>query len=125
MGIIIGYKGYRYIRKPSNRINFNNFNELISIIEFDNKVKALLYPQVMFIETALKSYVLEIIIQESKTGNFSEIYSNLMTDYKSYSGDRYKNAYKRRLDKSIYDQIVLTNDYSKLEDFIKFLRKKV
>lgn len=98
MDIIIGYKGYRYIRKPNNRINFNNFNELISIIEFDNKVKALLYPQVMFIETALKSYALEIIIQEGKTGNFSEIYSNLMTDYKSYSGDRYKDAYKRRLD---------------------------
>lgn len=98
MVIIIGYKGYRYIRKPNNKINFNKFNELISIIEFDNKVKSLLYPQVMFIETALKSYALEIIIQEGKTGNFSEIYANVMTDYKSYNGDKYKNAYKKRLD---------------------------
>lgn len=98
IGYYHGYKGYRYIRKPTNKINFDNFNELISIIEFDNKVKALLYPQVMFIETALKSYALEIIIKESKTENFSEIYSNLMTDYKSYNEDRYKNAYKKRLD---------------------------
>lgn len=76
------------------------FDEILSIIDFDNKVKALLYPQVMFIETALKSYVLEIIIQNGKTENFSQIYANLMTDYKSYSNqsDRYKNAYKKRLD---------------------------
>ena len=48
----------------------------------------------MFIETALKSYALEIIIQNGKTENFSQIYANLMTDYKSYSNqsDRYKNA---------------------------------
>lgn len=98
IGYYHGYKGYRYIRKPTNKINFDNFNELMAIIEFDNKVKALLYPQVMFIETALKSYALEIIIQEGKTENFSEIYSNLMTDYKSYNGDKYKNAYKKRLD---------------------------
>ena len=54
----------------------------------------------MFIETALKSYVLEIIIQNGKTENFSQIYANLKTDYKSYSNqsDRYKNAYKKRLD---------------------------
>lgn len=98
VGYYHGYKGYRYIRKPSNKINFNNFNELMSIIEFDNKIKALFYPQVMFIETALKSYALEIIIKEGKTENFSEIYSNLMTDYKSYHNDKYKSAYKKRLD---------------------------
>ena len=98
IGYYHGYKGYRYIRKPSNKISFNNFDELMAIIEFDNKVKSLLYPQVMFIETALKSYALEIIIQEGKTENFSQIYANLMTDYKSYSGDKYKNAYKKRLD---------------------------
>ena len=48
----------------------------------------------------IKSYALEIIIQEGKTENFSEIYANLMTDYKSYSNqsENYKNAYKKRLD---------------------------
>ena len=98
IGYYHGYKGYRYIKKPNNRIQFSKFDELVSVIEFDNKVKSLLYPQVMFIETALKSYALEIIIKEGKTENFSDIYSNLMTDYKSYNGIKYKEAYKKRLD---------------------------
>lgn len=86
----------------------------MAIIDFDNKVKALLYPQVMFIETAIKSYALEIIIQEGKTENFSEIYANLMTDYKSYSNqsNNYKNAYKKRLDTFNRIQNVIANSYA-------------
>lgn len=114
VGYYHGYKGYRYIKKSNNRIKFNNFDEILSIIDFDNKVKALLYPQVMFIETALKSYALEIIIQNGKTENFSQIYANLMTDYKSYSNqsDRYKNAYKKRLDTYNRIQNVIANSYA-------------
>lgn len=114
VGYYHGYKGYRYIKKPKNKIKFNNFDEIMSIINFDNKVKALLYPQVMFIETALKSYALEIIIQDGKTENFSEIYSNLMTDYKTYSNqsDNYKNAYKKRMDTYNRIQNVIANSYA-------------
>lgn len=114
VGYYHGYKGYRYIKKPSNKLNFKTFDEVMAIIDFDNKVKALLYPQVMFIETAIKSYALEIIIQEGKTENFSEIYANLMTDYKSYSNqsDNYKNAYKKRLDTYNRIQSVIANSYA-------------
>lgn len=114
VGYFHGYKGYRYIKKPSNKINFTEFNELMAIIDFDNKVKALLYPHVMFIETALKSYALEIIIQEGRTENFSEIYIKLMTDYKSYSNqsDNYKNSYRKRLDTFNRIQNVIANSYA-------------
>lgn len=114
VGYFHGYKGYRYIKKPSNRLKFTQFNEVMAIIDFDNKVKALLYPQVMFIETALKSYALEIIVQEGKTEIFSEIYTSLMTDYKSYSNqsDKYKNAYKKRLDTFNRVQNVIANSYA-------------
>lgn len=100
VGYFHGYKGYRYIKKPTNKLNFTSFDEIMAIIDFDNKLKALLYPQVMFIETALKSYALEIVIQEGKTENFSEIYINLMTAYKSCSNQStaYKVEYKKRLD---------------------------
>lgn len=100
VGYYHGYKGYRYIKSPNNRINFTSFDELMSIIEFDNKVKAILYPQVMFIETALKSYVLEMTIQEGKTESFSEVYTKIMTGYKSYptQSEQYKKACKKRLD---------------------------
>ena len=114
VGYYHGYKGYRYIKKPSNKLNFKTFDEVMAIIDFDNKVKALLYTQVMFIETAIKSYALEIIIQEGKTENFSEIYTNLMTDYKSYSNqsNNYKNAYKKRLDTFNRIQGVIANSYA-------------
>lgn len=114
VGYYHGYKGYRYIKKPSNKLIFSDFDEVMAIIDFDNKIKALLYPQVMFIETALKSYALEIIIQEGKTENFSEIYSNLMTDYKSYSNqsENYKNAYKKRLDTFNRIQNVIATSYA-------------
>ena len=114
VGYYHGYKGYRYIKKPSNKLSFSNFNEIMAVIDFDNKLKALLYPQVMFIETAIKSYALEIIIQEGKTENFSEIYTNLMTDYKSYSNqsENYKNAYKKRLDTFNRIQNVIATSYA-------------
>lgn len=100
IGYYHGYKGYRYIKNPNKIIQFSSFDELMSIIEFDNRVKALLYPQVMYIETALKSYVLEMIIQKGKTESFSEIYSKIMTGYKAYPtlSEQYTKAYKKRLD---------------------------
>lgn len=114
VGYFHGYKGYRYIKKPSNKVKFNSFDEIMAIITFDNKLKALLYPQVMFIETALKSYALEIILQEGKTENFSEIYSNLMTDYKAYSNqsEKYKEAYKSRLNTYNRIQTAIATSYA-------------
>ena len=109
IGYYHGYKGYRYIKKPTNKLKFNDFNELMAIIDFDNKLKTLLYPQVMFIETAIKSYALEIIIKEGKTDNFNEIYANLMTDYKTYKiqNSNYKKACIKRL-----------NTYNKIQNSI-------
>ena len=124
VGYYHGYKGYRYIKNPNNKINFNSFDELMAIIEFDNKVKALLYPQVMFIETALKSYALEVIIQKGKTESFSEIYANLMTDYKSYKEIKYKNAYKKRLDTFNRIQNTIANKYANDNNIVSHYLKK-
>lgn len=113
IGYYHGYKGYRYIRKPNNRIPFTDFNELLAIYEFDTRIKSLLYPFVMQIETALKNYVLEAIVCTAKSSNFVEIYGTLLDNYKLYSTsgktfvnpklrtqaeDKYKRELKRRLD---------------------------
>lgn len=126
VGYFHGYKGYRYIKKPSNKQKFNNFDEVMAIINFDNKVKSLLYSQVMFIETAMKSYALEIIIKEGKTETFSEIYSNLMTDYKSYSNqsDKYKEAYKKRLDTFNRIQSGIATSYANNNNIVSHYFKK-
>lgn len=59
MGYYHGFKGYRFIRTPNQRIAFTSFDEVSALNSFDMKLKALFYPKVMFIETALKSYVIE------------------------------------------------------------------
>lgn len=126
VGYFHGYKGYRYIKHPSNQLSFNSFNQVMAIINFDNKVKALLYSQVMFIETAMKSYALEIIIKEGKSENFSEIYTNLMTDYKSYSNqsENYKTAYKKRLDTFNRVQNNIANSYANNNNIVSHYLKK-
>ena len=83
IGYYHGYKGYRYINNPQNRINLSSFDEIVSIVDFDSKLKSLLYPQIMQIETISKNIVLQILVEEYKTDEFNVIYENGMTDYRN------------------------------------------
>lgn len=114
LGYYHGFKGYRFVRQPQNRLNFSHFNQVIAINKFDMDLKALLYPKIMFLETAIKNYVLEIVIQESNTNNFNKIFETLLTGYRNHSvGSRqYKSAMEKRLRlrQQIYN--TLSRDYS-------------
>lgn len=118
MGYYHGYKGYRYIYSPKNQVPYSDFNEISSIYDFDAQLKGLLYPQVMFLETALKNYVLEVLVKDANSYNFTDIYTKLLTNYKYYSPvgkkfktqkdrddaeEKYKKALKRRLE--VRDQL--------------------
>lgn len=107
IGYYHGYKGYRYINTPQNKIKFSNFNELVSIVDFDFKLKSLLYPQVMQIETISKNIVLQLLVEEYKTDEFNEIYENGMTDYRNSNGNEYKKRMKHRINvrNSIYSSL--------------------
>lgn len=113
MGYYHGYKGYRYCNSPGSLLPYSNFNELQAVYDFDMKIKAALYPQIMFLETALKNYALEIIISEVNSDRFAEIYSNALNDYKTYAvgSGRFKDAISRRLNvrNKIYGDI--SRDY--------------
>lgn len=113
MGYYHGYKGYRYIGKPSNQIPFSKFDELSAIYDFDAQLKALFYPYVMLIETALKNYVLEVIVDSVSSESFIDVYNKLLDNYKMFSPatksptsqkghskaeEKYKKELKRRLD---------------------------
>ena len=98
MGYYHGYKGYRYINTPHNVIQYSDFKELLAIYNFDSQVKALFYPWVMIIETALKNYVLEIIVNKTNSDSFIDIYNQLLDNYKMFStkGKSYSSSDKRR-----------------------------
>ena len=108
IGYYHGYKGYRYINNPQNRINFSNFDEIVAIVDFDLKLKSLLYPQIMQIETISKNIVLQILVEEYKTDEFNIIFENGMIDYRNSSNsDEYKRKMKQRLSvrNNIYSSI--------------------
>ena len=46
------------------------------------RLKTVLYPKVMFIENALKSYVIEALLADSKSENFDVIYNKSLTAYR-------------------------------------------
>lgn len=73
IGYYHGYKGYRYINKATNVIPYTSFDELTAVYEFDSQLKALFYPFVMQIETALKNYVLETVVGTDAFGNGNKI----------------------------------------------------
>lgn len=113
IGYYHGYKGYRYINKATNVVPYTNFDELTAIYDFDAQIKALLYPFVMQIETALKNYVLETVVSSVNSDSFIDVYGKLLDNYKSFSTsgkhfpdakkraqaeEKYKHELKRRLD---------------------------
>lgn len=67
VGYYHGYKGYRFIRTPNQHIPFSSLDEVIALNKFDMQLKTIIYPKVMFIENALKSYVIEAVLQDSNS----------------------------------------------------------
>ena len=49
-GYFHGYKGYRFFVSSSNRLPFTSYNEINATIQYDTKLKSLLYGKMMFIE---------------------------------------------------------------------------
>ena len=91
-------KGYRYINAPSNHVPYTKFEELVAVYDFAAQLKSLFYPNVMLIETAVKNYVLDILVASTNSDNFIDIYNQLLDNYKMFStkGNTYKNVYDRQ-----------------------------
>lgn len=79
-GYYHGYKGYRFARNSNNRIPFTDFSEVVAVIEYDNNLKAALYPELMFIETAIKNIVCNESVSGLKLATFEHVYQNRMID---------------------------------------------
>jgi len=100
IGYYHGFKGYRYNRVPNNIIPYTDFNQILAINKFDMSLKAMFYPEIMFVETALKNHALAIVLKAGKTYNFNDIFNNLLVGYQKYpvQSGKYINAMQRRLE---------------------------
>lgn len=99
MGYFHGFKGYRFIGQPNNHIPLTKFDELSSIYKFDIQLKTLIYPHIMFIETALKNYTLNTLIKDCNS-DFEYIFTHKLTDHKSENvgNSKYRDEMKKQLD---------------------------
>lgn len=115
MGYYHGFKGYRFIREDKKRVNFSSLDEVIALNKFDMQLKTILYPKVMFIENALKSYVIEALLAHSKSENFDVIYNKSLTAYRNHTpgSKAYKDEYTKRMNLKGKINAALVRDYKK------------
>lgn len=121
IGYYHGYKGYRFIRKAGNLINFTAFSQIVDLNNFDMQLKGLFYPNLMFIENALKSYVLEATLAECQSEKLNDVYKLALTYYKeSFTNGsiNYKKEFKKRMDLEMKINSALIRDYMQGKDFI-------
>ncbi len=99
IGYYHGYKGYRFINQASHQIPYTNFDEVVSVYEFDTNLKTILYPRIMFIETAMKNYTLDTLIGIGPV-DFDFVFSHLLNDYKKENtgNSKYRDKMKKRLE---------------------------
>ncbi len=70
-GYFHGYKGYRFFGTSSNRLPFTSYDEVYATIQYDSKLKSLLYGKMMFVEPsrlmipAFLSFVIAFLIPPS------------------------------------------------------------
>lgn len=79
-GYYHGYKGYRFYKNAHNHIPYTNFSEVVAVIEYDNNLKAALYSDLMFIETAIKNIVCNESVNGLKLSTFEHVYKERMHD---------------------------------------------
>ncbi|QJX64143.1 Abi family protein [Niallia circulans] len=99
IGYYHGYKGYRFIGQANHQIPYTNFDEVVGVYEFDTNLKTLLYPRIMFIETAIKNYTLNTLIVIGPV-DFDFVFSHLLNDYKKENtgNSKYRDKMKKRLE---------------------------
>lgn len=82
-GYFHGYKGYRFFISAANRLPFRSYSEVYATIQYDTKLKSLLYGKVMFIETALKNIALNTIMAETGSSSVYDMYDRAVSSYKN------------------------------------------
>lgn len=102
IGYYHGYKGYRFYNNYHNRIPYSDFDQLMAVIEYDNCLKAFLYPQLMFLETVIKNIVCNVSAVGLKGNTFEDVYSKRMQDNPS---DTRLQMNRLKLRNTIYTRI--------------------
>ena len=99
LGYYHGYKGYRFAGVAKNRLHLESFEQISSLSAFDMALKSLIYPWIIAVETALKNYTLEEVLQDAKSPFLDQVFARSLNAYKEYRSAKkqYKVELLRRL----------------------------
>ena len=78
----MGINDIVFVSSP-NRLPFTSYNEINATIQYDTKLKSLLYGKMMFIETALKNIALNTIMSEIDSSSIYDMYDKAISSYKN------------------------------------------
>lgn len=115
MGYFHGYKGYRYCNSVTRPFSYTKFEQVQAVYDFDMSIKSALYPRIMFLETVIKNYALEVILEEIGSEKFVDVYAKAMNAYKGHpiGSQSYEKEIKRSMAvrNKIYENIA--RDYNR------------
>ncbi|MBR2555561.1 MAG: Abi family protein [Aeriscardovia sp.] len=80
-GYFHGYKGYRFFKNRAMRLPFTSYEEINATVLYDTKLKSLFYDKIMFIETAVKNYALECILEIDQSDSITDMFDKAVCGY--------------------------------------------
>ena len=116
-GYYHGYKGYRFFKVRTRRLPFSKYQDVYETIEYDTCLKTLLYPKIMYIETAIKNIALNCILAQTGSENIQDIYEKVVVSYRNSppgsSEKTKKDNQRKRLNLQNRIHYILVKAYSK------------
>lgn len=99
IGYYHGYKASRFIKERDNTKEFQSFDEIKAIYDFDSKLKSLFYPYILKIETSLKNRLIDYLVRDGNS-SLEYIYSNKLSDHtrNDLNNNKRKKYTKKNLD---------------------------
>lgn len=97
MGYFHGYKAYR-IDRNTQSIGLTDFSQVQAVHDFDNRIKALMYPVMMKIETSLKNRTIAIVVRDSSPA-IDDVFEKTLTRFReeNIGSKKYKERMRDRL----------------------------
>lgn len=116
MGYFHAYKAYKFVKSVNHPLDIKNFEEIRDIYELDNNLKALFYPVVMKVETAINNYTIDCVVTNNGTdlGSIFEDKLNHYNDFKQGTIEYKKEIAKFLNLKKTLDTVIARN-YTKSE----------
>jgi len=123
IGYYHAYKGCRFYNEKGNDFNLSKFSQLEAIYNFDAQTKALIYPHIMFIETALKNRMLQNIVEYGRSEKFADLFESCFNGHNDFpsSNPTHNKLSKKRaeLKAKIYNDLARNYDHRIIGHFYK------